>query len=258
MKRFLLVLTVNFLVFSTALSTEQVADILIIEEDTIYLQSFPLENLKIKQAPFDYGGYSFINTACWRGYVATWQIMDETLVLKEVRKLGSTDTILNVLEYLENNGYTPKTINGNVIADWYSDTLKLYHSFYYNHTYKNEQFYLSKDYSGGKDKKAELVFENGKLIENNITPISAYQIGDILCLDVFYFQNWHIWSNHKKGRIEGIIRENNGKKVRLEILSFGTDKERIKRLIQKEIKNSDNFWVNPRCCKNCMPAKYDL
>jgi hypothetical protein len=79
MKRFFLILTVNLLTLSTVFSTEQYPDKLIIGEDTIYLKSFPLENLKLKKAPFDYGAYSFPSTGCYRGYVATWQIIDEAL-----------------------------------------------------------------------------------------------------------------------------------------------------------------------------------
>jgi len=93
MKRFLLVIAAIFLTFSTVLSTEQFPDILIIGKDTIYLKSFPLEQLRAKnkfiKTPFDYGSYSFPSTGCYRGYVATWQIIDEFLTLKEVRKIDS-------------------------------------------------------------------------------------------------------------------------------------------------------------------------
>lgn len=257
MKRLLLILGLNFLVFSTALSTEQIPDILIIGKDTFYLKSFPIDYLrfkhKIRKAPFDYGGYPFPHTACYRGYIATWQIVDETLLLKEVQKLDTVGITLNIIEYLENNGYNPKTINGFVIADWYSDTLKYYDFFRYNFAFKdnqiNDRLYLSKDYLREDDKRIELIFENGKLIENNIIPIKDYKIGDILCLDVDYFQDWYIWGDWKKAQIKGVIRENNGKKVRLEVLSYGTDKNRIIRKIQKEIKDLDNFWVSPRYCK---------
>jgi len=107
--------------------------------------------------------------------------------------------------------------------------------------------YVSKDYLGEKDKKEKLVFENGKLIENNIIPIEAYELGDTLSLDVHYFQNWYVWFDWKKVQVKGIIRENNGKKVLLEIVCWGTDKKRIIRKLQKEI--AENVWVNPRYCK---------
>ena len=90
-----------------------------------------------------------------------------------------------------------------------------------------------------KDKKIELVFENGKLVENNIIPIEAYELGDTLYLDVYYSQ--------KSVQIKGIIRENKGKKVRLEIVSFGTNKKWIiEKIVEGIIKEKDNSWVNPR------------
>ena len=250
MKRLLFILGVFFYTCSTILSAEQVSDILIIGKDTFYLNSFPFDYIrlkhKIKEPPFD---DDILHTGCWRGYIATWQVIDETLILKEVKNIDSAGTRLNIIEYFERNGYIPKTINGFVIADVYSDSLKSYDFHRYNYAHRVNDFFLSSGYSEENDKKVELVFENGRLIENNIIPIEAYKIGDILSLYMYYFQNWIFWGDPKKVRVQGTIRDNNGKKVRLEILSFGTDKERIKRKIQKEIKDLDKFWVNPRYCK---------
>jgi len=269
MKRFFSILSIIFLAFSTTFSTEQYPDRLIIGKDTIYLKSFPLENLRLKKTPFDYGGYGFPSTGCYRGYVATWQIIDENLMLKEVQKIDSVRTQLNIVEYLSDNGYNPKIINGYVVADWYSDTLKLYDFFTYNLAYTFDRFYVSKDYLREKDRKIELVFENGKLVRNNIIPIEDYKLGDTLSVDVYYYQNW--LTGYKSVMVQGIIRENNGKKVRLEILSLGTKNKGILRRIQEEImgnlgnskndlsdplydterekiKKIDNFWVNPRYC----------
>jgi hypothetical protein len=243
---------------------------LIIGKDTIYLKSFPLENLKLKKRPFDYGGYGFPSTGCYRGYVATWQIIDENLTLKEVQKMDSVRTQLNIVEYLSDNGYNPTIINGNVVADWYSDTLKYYNYFTYNFALESDRFYVSKDYLREKGKKIEMVFEDGKLVRNNIIPIEDYKLGDTLSLDVYYYQNW--LTGYKSVTVQGVIRENNGKKVKLEIISYDTKNKGIIRRIQEEIKGnigntkndlSDplydtkreeikityNFWVNPRYCK---------
>ena len=106
MKRLFLILSVIFLAFSTAFSTEQYPDKLIIGKDTIYLKSFPLENmrLRLKKSPFDYANkYGFPSTGCYRGYVATWQIIDENLTLKEVQKIDSIGTQLNIFEYLSDS-----------------------------------------------------------------------------------------------------------------------------------------------------------
>ena len=255
MKQLFLILLVIFLAVSTAFSTEQTPDKLIIGRDTIYLKSFPLDYVRVKhkiKAPFDYGKYTFPHTGCYRGYIATWQIIGEFLTLKEVQKIDSVGTQLNIIEYLSSSGYTPKIINGYVVADWYSDTLRLYDFFSENFAYKLNEFYVSKEYSRNRDKKIELIFENGKLIENNIVPIEDYKVGDTLYVNTqHYFQGWwDIWElgYNIKSQLKGVVRENNGKMVRLEIISYGTDKKQRIRKIQNKI-NSNNFWANPRYCK---------
>ncbi|GHT39102.1 hypothetical protein AGMMS49965_04230 [Bacteroidia bacterium] len=236
MKRLLLLLVLNFVVFSTVLATQQIPDKLIIEKDTIYLESFPLENLKIKKAPFNYGEFSFPHTACWRGYVATWQVIDGYLVLTKIEKIDSASTELNIIEYLKNNGYNPKTINGFVLADWYSETLSTFYVLPFQ-SLRDSEIRVS-NYKENDD-KIKLVFENGKLIKNNIFPIESYKIGNKLCCDIYLQKN-------KRVLINGIIRANNGKMVRLEIITA----EINKKMIQKEtITDYDNFWVNPRHCK---------
>lgn len=116
MKRYILIIAIFFLSLSKVFSTEQISDRLIIGSDTFYLKSFPLEDLRFKhrleKPPFKYGEYSFPHTACYRGYVATWRIIDEKLMLIEVEKVDSTNKKLNIIEYFENNNYTPTVIDG--------------------------------------------------------------------------------------------------------------------------------------------------
>jgi len=251
MRQFIIILGIFLVTFLTALATEQFSDILIIGKEKIYLQSFPFEEIKVDgkklPPPFIYNEkYSSPHTGCYRGYVATWQVIDDCLLLTKVEKLDSEGTPLNVIEYLEKNGYRPVIKDGFVLADWYSDTLKIY-STRYNDVFNTYGFFLSKDYLREKDKKIELAFNNGKLVINNILPIESYTIGDILCFDVYYFQDWLI--GYKKIQIEGIINYNNGKMVRLKLLSLGTDRKSAIGKIKEIIKDFDNCWVNPRYCK---------
>jgi len=248
MKRILILLIIvsNFLTFSTIFATEQAPDILIIGRDTFYLKTFPLENLKVNKKiiirPFDNDGkLGKISTGCWRGYIATWKIIDSLLFLIKVENYFSKEK-LNIVQYLRNNGYNPKIINGLVLADWYTDTLKNYASILYAE-YKN--YYLcSFDFYGKDNKKIEIVFKNGRLISNNILPIETYKIGDNL--SYYYSQNW----GFKGVTLHGIIRENNGKMVRLEVLSFTANNEDITEQIKKKtIKDFDNYWINPRYCE---------
>ena len=245
MKRFILILIGNIFTFSIVIATEQCPDILIIGKDTIYLKSFPLENLKVNnktfKAPFDNGGW--VSTGCWRGYIATWQIIDELLVLTKVENHFSKQK-LNIVEYFKRIGYNPKTKNGYVIADWYTDSLKNYESVYNEAKY--EKFYLiGADFPEREDKKVELKFVNGKLIRNSITPIENYKVGGKVSF--YYSQNWIL--GFRGVTIHGVIRENNGKMVRLEDISFSADNEEtIKQIQQKTISDFDNFWINPRYC----------
>ena len=224
---------------------------MIIGKDTILLQTFPLECIRNKQgfdAPFYYNGWSFPHTALWRGYVATWKVVDDFLLLKKVQKFDSVGTKLNIVEYLENNGYSPKILNGYVVADWYSDILTR-HLRSSSCVWRDDRFRVSNwwQWRDNENERVELVFEGGKLIENNIIPIEDFQIGEMLSFEVWYFVDWYIWSTHRRAQVTGVIRENNGKKVLLEIVCWGTEHERTKRRIQRAIP-SPILWVNPRYC----------
>jgi len=249
MKRFLLIAVVSFITFSTALASEQVPDLLIIDKDTVFLKTFPLENLrvngKVLRPSFDYG-VLFVSTGCYRGYIATWQIIEGTLALVEVRIFDSSKKNfqgdkINIIEYLKNNSYNLKTINGFVIADWYSDTLKRYEAPFLR---MDERFYLSnEDFSVRNFKRIELVFENGKLIENNIIPIEDYKIGDNLCFYSYAYYTQDRSVSSIDVNIHGAIRENNGKMVRLEILFISSDNDEIITQIKQGI-FLENLWFS--------------
>ena len=165
-------------------------------------------------------------------------------MLAKVEKLDSVRTQLNVVEYLESNGYIPTIKDGFVLADWYSDTLKAYDSFIYSYAYKVDKFFVIKDYLKEKDKKTELVFQNGKLIKNSITPIEEYKIGDTLHFDVHYYQDWLI--GYKSVQVETVIRKNNGKMVKVEVQLQGTDKKLEIGKVKEKIKDLESSWINPR------------
>ena len=105
MRKATLILSLFIISIIKVSATEQIPDLLIIENDTFYLKTFPLEQLrlkkKIKVAPFDYGDYGFVSTACYRGYVATWKVIDDKLMLIEVEKVDSISEKLNIVEYFK-------------------------------------------------------------------------------------------------------------------------------------------------------------
>lgn len=104
--------------------SDQVHDILIINKDTICLKSFPLEDLGFAKRPFNYGGYDFPGTHCWRGYKATWQVIDNKLFLTTLAKADDSGEEADIIKFFAENNYVPTLINGLVFADWFTMDLR--------------------------------------------------------------------------------------------------------------------------------------
>ena len=248
MSKIVLILSIIIIPIIKVSGTEQIPDLLIIENDTFYLKTFPLEQLRLKEKikidPFDYGDYGFVSTACYRGYVATWKVINDKLMLTEVEKVDSISEKLDLVEYFKKSDFEPTMINGFVHADWYSDTLKRYDFFSYY--FNPERFYLSVDYLNESNRKIELIFNNGLLSTNRIESFDSYIKGDILSKEISYYRQWFL----KRGLtiIDAVIIENNGKMVSIEINDFGTTKrlalKEIKRMMK--IKEGQEYWINPR------------
>lgn len=154
-----LLLIVSFCFLQLSISaTEQEPDYLIINNDTLYLASFPLSDLNFATLPF---GKFAPNTACWRGYNAVWIVENDSLFLKELIPCDY-DTLssdFSLVQYFLLNGYQPKIIDGKIFADWYSGKIKGYlvypNIYYYRH---NDADYF----------ETRLQFENGLLILNRL------------------------------------------------------------------------------------------
>lgn len=226
-------------------ATEQVSDLLIIKNDTFYLKTFPLEKLNLKKSPFMYGNYSFPHTGCWRGYIATWKIIDDKLFLLQVEKADTSNEKLDIIKYFKQNNYTPKLIDGLILADWYSDTLARYDycQLYFN----SDRFYLINYYPQiYSNIDIELIFEKGQLIENRIKRLDSYKKGDILWREIKYNRPWSI--NLGTTMVEAIILENSGETITIEIKDYGTRKKRVinKLKTMMQIFNGKGYSVNPR------------
>lgn len=229
-------------------ATEQIADLLIIESDTFFLKTFPLEEFRqkkrIKIAPFYYNQYGFVSTACYRGYIATWKIFDRKLILVDVAKADSTEEKLDIEGYFKKTGYSPKLIGGHVFADWYSDTLKRYD--YFSYYFNSERFYLNVDYVRDPGKKIELIFDEGLLTSNRIIGFDSFKKGDLLTKEISYYRHWFL----KRGstRVDAVILENNGRMVKVGVTDFGTKRRRALKEIKSmmNIKEDQAYWINPR------------
>lgn len=101
-----------------AIATGQMADYLIIERDTFSLFSNPLEPyLQFKNERSINGvTLGMTSTACWRGYIATWRIQNDSLFLiRLIRGIELDSTI--VFNLKEEFG------KDKVYASWYTGTI---------------------------------------------------------------------------------------------------------------------------------------
>jgi len=100
--RNIFIIILGILITSNVFGTAQIPDILIYNNDTISLYSNPLESFYNEKnpRPKNFGIDGCWSTACWRGYQATWQIIDKKLYLIEIadccfwEKYLITDNIL--------------------------------------------------------------------------------------------------------------------------------------------------------------------
>jgi hypothetical protein len=226
-------------------STEQIPDVLIIEKDTFYLKSFPLEKLEFEKSPFSYGEYNFPHTGCWRGYRATWEIIDNKLLLTEVVKIDSTNQKLDIIDFFKQNNYTPELVNGYVYADWYTSRLMTYSSIDF---YRYTGFYLEEEYPWIKNKKnVQLDFKKGILKENNIIKFDSYQIGDTLSYAFSHYPPGLI--RKKSVNLQATITEVRKEMVLVRIYSYDTEKKKEVEQIRKYLGNmldTDTILTNPR------------
>lgn len=103
-------------------ATVQKSEIVIVNKDTLYTSETPLEKL-LDEASWA-GTYMQnvqsemgISSACWRGYVGLWEVIDKTLFLRALYDCRLENQI--DLKKMFGN----KCRNGSVKADWYSGSI---------------------------------------------------------------------------------------------------------------------------------------
>lgn len=116
-------------IWTDASSTPQTPDLLIVGQDTFYLEyTFPIEQLglKISYNLFNKDGeYEIMLSSCWRSYQAIWEIENNKLYLRSMKSChsGKTYDYPAIIDYFTKNGYKPKIENGKIFADWYTSYL---------------------------------------------------------------------------------------------------------------------------------------
>lgn len=118
MRIFLTFILVSIL-FNRAFSTAQYPDYMIYEGDTIAIFSNPLEPyLKSRNIDgFPQFGLMCTSSACWRGYIATWNLKNDSLFLVSIKACveGCTSEPEIKLDSL----FPDKVNNSKVFADWF-------------------------------------------------------------------------------------------------------------------------------------------
>ncbi|SNR14733.1 hypothetical protein [Tenacibaculum jejuense] len=164
---FILLINLTFSVFATGQET----DLLIIENDTIFLKMFPLEKLELKKRPFNNTRATAPSTGCWRGYRAIWRIIDNKLYLEKIIRCYSDSKKgeLNITELFDNNGIDFKENNGMIFAEWVmEDFYKMDFSiakFYKDKLYLYDGWSLKKK---KREKFLKLKIENGIIRLNKL------------------------------------------------------------------------------------------
>lgn len=96
--------------------TVQIAERLILGGEPYQLFTLPLTNYwKLAGLQFQFSRRS---TACWRGYVGTWEIIDDRLYMVGIAAELEDGTLVNLAKLFPGAGH-------RVFAHWYSGTLRI-------------------------------------------------------------------------------------------------------------------------------------
>lgn len=207
-------------------ATLQTSDFIVWNNDTLFLDKSPLEQLpevctKIREKE------KSVSSGCWNGFVAEWILKDSVLYLKNLYSYSTSKIINRRLEKILDT----KFVNGLIKADWF--TGEIYGGF---GRYLNCMFYLV------YEKERKFDFKDGilKTVENFDAKNIEYSIDDEKVKEYVY-QNfdWAIFEpEHKFHKLSSVFIEadNSGalKTVKFETsddIKIDKEVERILRLI---------------------------
>lgn len=153
-----------------ASATGQGADRLIWNGDTLNFFTYPFNSHPdfIKLRPLLFGTDSPpFNTGCWRGYIAEWEILNDTLYLSDLYTCDyPRDKTKADLEHL----FPAQLKNGKLPASWFSGNLLIG---------RGKLLYYTFNYISIYEKETELSMKNGIVIktqdfDNTQTQLSIY------------------------------------------------------------------------------------
>ena len=134
MKSYLIIISIFiFLLNPTkAFTTAQAPDYLIYNGDTLVIFSNPLETY-FQQHPNIKNPFSelpLLSTGCWRGYIAYWELRNDSLFLKDIYR--------DEIKFDIAQAITDRDTNNGVFADWVSQDIP--------HPYGNLVYYIHDAY----------------------------------------------------------------------------------------------------------------
>jgi hypothetical protein len=155
------------LISFTVSATEQTLDKLIYKTDTIGISTFPLNTLietypLIKKKLFHYSDTICESTDCWRGYIGTWKIENDSLFLIKLTN-GCENHIFNLNKVFSKR----KTQNKRIFANWYTGEIKTMFNYKKVSDGKTEEYIPTNSFS------TKII--NGKIISISIETINDRQ-----------------------------------------------------------------------------------
>jgi hypothetical protein len=242
-KVFILTILLTVYLFRT-FATSQIPDRLIYNGDTLSIFANPIEQLYDNDSirPYFFGkNEGCASTACWRGYVAEWIILDDFLYLTGIYSCCYyEDSIKADLKEL----FGAKFINGNVKADWFTaDIISPQGKLLY---------YIHMGYESLYETELEFQFVNGKLIgtktyDNSMSRESEYSQDSEKLKEYIYSNiNWSALPKFKKKDVKVFIQFSANEKGNIDSVKVMRgynsifDKEAVR--VVKTIPNWDVYY----------------
>lgn len=172
--KYLVVLLV-FFVSKNVVATEQFGDLLIVDSDTSWIQSNPLETYLENKGARTMGDIELqgVCTALWRGYVATWRLENDSLFLIRIQSDYCSEIPTEVDIYSEFK-------SNRVFANWVNSTIakpdgQIISSMGYRSIYEGETYYSFENGIVTDEKKKSylirddgLIFPGGRFLHDTI------------------------------------------------------------------------------------------
>ncbi len=225
MKRISLFIPLMFL-FGSVFSTPQEPDLLIYKNDTFPLfYSFALDTyFEQKKSTEIVDFYSGSSTACYREYLAVWEIRNDSIFLNSIR---SCDYERYSVEANLSLTFKEKCINNEVFVDWINDTIMT--------PYGNFLEYSIDRYFALYEFERDFIFEKGILkevieYENQVKFSEKYNLNTLIYENI----NWDLIKANKGSAKEVALSfqtNSLGKPIHIEMRERGS----ANKIIDEEI-----------------------